>query len=285
MTAPPFDRVKYKETTLALWQSAAEAWHRWNPVIHAWVGPATEVMLDLARIGPGSRVLDLAAGDGDQSFAAARRVGPGGHVLATDLAPNLMAIAARSAREAGLAQVEARVMDAERLDVADGSFDAVICRLGLFFFGDLPRALAEARRALRPGGWLAALVFSTPDKNPFFAIPISIIRRRARLPEPGPGRPGPFSLGGPGVFEAALTSAGFRDVETRALSASLRTASAAECLRFQRESFGALHQMMVGLSEGERRETWDEIGEGLRAYEGPGGFESPCELIAGAGAK
>ncbi len=285
MTAPPFDRVKYKETTLALWQSAAEAWHRWNPVIHAWVGPATEVMLDLARIGPGSRVLDLAAGDGDQSFAAARRVGPRGSVLATDLAPNLVAIAARSAWEAGLAHVEARVMDAERLDVPDAAFDAVICRLGLFFFGDLPAALAEARRALRPGGRLAAVVFSAPEKNPFFTIPISIIRRRARLPEPGPGRPGPFSLSGPGVFEAALTRAGFRDIETRVVPAALGTASAAECVRFQRESFGALHQMMVGMSEAERREAWEEISERLRVYEAPGGFDSPCELLAGAGAK
>ncbi len=66
---------------------------------------------------------------------------------------------------------------------------------------------------------------------------------------------------------------------------SRRTASAAECLRFQRESFGALHQMMAGLTEAERQETWAEIGEGLRAYEGPGGFESPCELLAGAAVK
>ncbi len=60
---PRFDAVKYKETTREQWQNAAEAWHRWIPVVRAWAGPATELMLELARVGPGGRVLDIAAGD------------------------------------------------------------------------------------------------------------------------------------------------------------------------------------------------------------------------------
>ena len=71
------------------------------------------------------------------------------------------------------------------------------------------------RRALRPGGRLAAIVYSTPDRNEFFSVPVSIIRDRAQLPPPQPGQPGPFSLGGPGVLEAALTAAGFSDVTRR----------------------------------------------------------------------
>ena len=285
MQPQTFDPVRYKQRTLELWQAAAEAWHRWNPVIRTWVGPATEVMLDLARVGPGSRVLDIAAGAGDQSIAAGRRVGPTGYVLATDLAPNLVALATRNARAAGLGHVEARVMDAENLTLDDATFDAVISRLGLFFLADVPGALGHVRRVLKPGGRKAAIVLSTIEKNPFFAIPISIIRQRARLPAPQPGQPGPFSLGGAGVLEGVLVRAGFRDVETRTVRASLRTASAAECARFQRESFGALHQMLVGLDEARRREVWAEVEEGLRAWEGPGGFESPCELIVGVGVK
>src|SRR5262245_49174371 len=130
---PTFDPVKYKENIRQQWDTVADAWHKWIPVVQRWIGPVTGHMLDLARVGPGSRVLDLAAGDGDQSLMVARRVGPTGHVLATDIAPNLVAIAARAFRAAGLTNAEARVMDAEALTIAEGSYDAVICRLGLFF--------------------------------------------------------------------------------------------------------------------------------------------------------
>src|SRR3954468_528290 len=99
---PTFDPVAYKTTTRAQWEQAADAWHRWAPTLEAWLGPATELMLDLAAVAGGSRVLDVAAGAGGQTLAAARRVGPGGHVLATDISSNILAYAEHSAREAGL---------------------------------------------------------------------------------------------------------------------------------------------------------------------------------------
>ena len=99
MSAQAFDPVIYKETTRKQWQDAAEAWDRWGDVIERWLGPATDVMLDMAGIREGSRVLDVAAGAGGQSLAAARRVGRGGSVLATDISPNLLDFAAQRATE------------------------------------------------------------------------------------------------------------------------------------------------------------------------------------------
>jgi hypothetical protein len=139
--------------------------------------------------------------------------------------------------------------------------------------------------ALRPGGRLAGIVYSTPERNGFFSIPVGIIRRRAALPAPAPGQPGPFSLGGDGVLQAALERAGFRDVVVRAVPAPVRMTSAAECVRFERESFGALHQMLSGLPEPEREAAWAEIATELRRFEGPSGFEGPCELLVGVGTK
>jgi hypothetical protein len=114
---------------------------------------------------------------------------------------------------------------------------------------------------------------------------VSIIRRRAHLGPPLAGQPGPFSLGGPGVLAAELADAGFRDIEVRGIDAPLRLASAAECLRFERESFGALHQMLSGLPEAEREAAWAEVGEALAAFEGPGGFAGPCRLLVAAGTR
>jgi SAM-dependent methyltransferase len=286
METPKFDPVKYKETTKQQWQAAAEAWHRWGPTLAAWLGPATETMLDMAGIGPGSRVLDVAAGAGEQTLVTARRVGPSGYVLATDISANILEFAAEAAHAAGLTNVGTRVMDGENLDELEAdSFDAVISRVGLIYFPDQQKALTGMRRALKPGGRIAAIVYSTAENNRFFSIPISIIRQRAQLPPPLPGQPGPFSLGGPGVLEAAYQRAGFRDIQTRVVPAPLRLSSASECVRFEQESFGALHQMMSGLSEAEREETWREIEQGLSQFESAEGFEGPCDLVVGAGVK
>jgi SAM-dependent methyltransferase len=282
MATSGFDPVAYKQTTREQWQEAAEAWHRWGPTLEQWLGPATGLMLDQARIGPGARVLDLAAGAGGQTIAAARRVGPSGNVLATDISPAILAHAEGAARAAGLANVETREMDGEALEVEDGTFDAVISRVGLIYFPDRERALREIHRVLRPGGRLSAIVYSTAERNPFFSIPVGIIRRIAGLPAPAPGLPGPFSLGSPGVLESAYADAGFEDVEVRALDAPLRFPTAAECVRFERESFGALHAMLADVTETERDQAWREIETELRQFQTPDGFEGPCQLLIGS---
>jgi SAM-dependent methyltransferase len=285
MQMSAFDPVKYKQTTEQQWQEAAKAWHRWGPTLDTWLGPATEVMLNMARVGPSSRVLDVAAGAGQQTIGAARRVGPRGYVLATDIASNLLALAAADAKRYGLANIECRRMDGEALDVPAASFDAVISRVGLIYFPDQHAALTGMYRALKPGGRLAAIVYGTADRNAFFSTPVRIIRRRASLGPPLPGQPGPFSLGAPGVLEDALGKAGFRSIETRMIPAPLRMAASSECVRFEQESFGALHQMLNGLDDAGRRAAWDEIAEELAKFDGPNGFEGPCEMVVGLGVK
>jgi SAM-dependent methyltransferase len=283
--AKPFDPLKYKETTREQWQSAARAWNDWGPLLRAWLGPATETMLDMAKIGPSQSVLDVAAGAGDQTLQAADRVGPSGYVLATDISSNILDFAAANARKGGYGNIETKVLDGEDLDVPEGTFDAVISRVGLIYFPDQQKALAGMKRALRPGGRVAAIVYSTAENNKFFSIPVSIIRRRASLPPPLPGQPGPFSLGGPGVLEETLRKAGFRDVESRTVPAPVRLKTAAECVRFEKESFGALHQMLAGLDQAGRDAAWQEIEQELSRFETSSGFEGPCEMIVAVGIK
>jgi len=122
------------------------------------------------------------------------------------------------------------------------------------------------------------VVYSTPDRNGFFSIPVGIIRRRANLGPPLPGQPGPFSLGGDGVLTKALEQAGFRDVEVHTLPAPLRLPTSADCVLFERQSFGALHQMLSGVPESQRERVWQEIEVALSQYDGDTGFVGPCEL-------
>lgn len=281
-----FDPAAFKATTRAQWEQAAEAWYRWGPAIEAWLGAATEQMLDDVRLGPGSRVLDVAAGAGGQTLSAARQVGPTGQVYATDISPAILEYAAKSAADAGLGNVTTLEADGEDLSaLPDDGFDAAISRVGLIYFPDQHRALTEMVRTLRPGGRLSSVVYSTPDRNGFFAKPVGIIRRIAGLPAPAPGMPGPFSLGAPGVAEAAYERAGLVDVTVTPVLSPVRMSSAAECLRFEQDSFGALHQMLAGVSEEERAGAWREIEEALEEFEGAAGFVGPCEMLVVTGTR
>jgi SAM-dependent methyltransferase len=283
---PMFDAEKFKQTTRAQWEVAAEAWHRWAPLLERWLGPATETMLDLAAVRAGARVLDVAAGAGDQTLSAARRVGATGSVLATDISPSILRYAQAVAQNAGLSNVETLELDGEAHDrLPAGTFDAAISRVGLIYFPDQQKALRGIRHALKPGGRFAAVVYSTPEKNPFFSIPVSIIRRRAQLAPPLPGQPGPFSLGRDGALVDALRQAGFTNVEVRRVDSPVRLPSAAECVRFERESFGALHQMMAAMSDAERAETWQEIEGALQAFQTADGFVGPCEMLVAGGTR
>src|SRR5262249_35127754 len=135
---------------------------------------ATEEMLLAAGLKSGDHVLDLAAGTGDQSILAARKVGPAGMVLATDLSVEMLNVAAKRAQAEGLTTLMTRVMDAEQLNLEESGFDAVICRNGLMLLPHLQSALRGIRRVLKPGSKLAALVWS---RNPFHMLPRTILTK------------------------------------------------------------------------------------------------------------
>ena len=282
---PSFDAEKYKSAQRVQWNKDGAAWRRWNPVLDRWYGGASAQMLDLARIEPGQRVLDIAAGAGEPAISAAARVGPGGYVLATDISEGIVALALQVAHERGLKQIETRAMDGEKLDLPDASFDAVVCRLGLMYMPHPVTALREWRRALKAGGRVAVVVFSTPDRNPWGATPASVIRRRAQLPPPVAGQPGPFSLGNPGALENLFTQAGFADHEVHAVPVPHRMASAAEYVQVAREAFGGFNAMMAHLSTHERESVWNEVEDAMRIYESQGQFEAPGECLVGAATK
>ena len=282
---PSFDATKYKNAQREQWNKDAAAWRRWNPTLDRWYGGVTRQMLDLARIQPGQHILDIAAGAGEPAASAAERVGPSGYVLATDIAEGIVELAREVARERGLNQIETRAMDGEKLDLADATFDAVLCRLGLMYMPHPVTALAEWRRALKAGGRVAVVVFSTPDRNGWGATPVSIIRRRAQLPPPAPGQPGPFSLGGARVLEGVFRQAGFDDADVRAVPVPLRMSSTAEYMRFAREAFGAFNAMMAHLSPEERESVLTEVETSMRSFETSDGFEVPAECLVAAATK
>ena len=168
MTSQPINSRAANDTVREQWNQAAKGWSDSSAVIRPWLREATQAMLGMAGIKAGSHVLDVAAGAGDQTLDIAERVGREGYVLANDLSPDILLLASHKAAEAGYQNVETRVSDGENLQVEDAKFDAVICRLGLMFFSDPLQGLREMMWAVKPGGGVCTMVFSTPDKTSLY---------------------------------------------------------------------------------------------------------------------
>ena len=268
------------------WDAAAAGWNHHAALIHAWLHDATQTMLDEAHIGPGARVLDIAAGSGDQTLDIARRIGAQGRVLATDLSPGILALALKNAEAEGLLQVSTRVADAQSLGLAGADFDAAVSRLGLMFCQTPLAALNEIRVALRPQGRLSALVFGRPEHNPCLTITLAAARQHAGMPSnpampaPGPLEPGSLmSLGKPGLLGGLLQTVGFVGVSTRYLPAPFHTTSAKQYVDFLRSSASPIIDILAALPDAARQEAWADITAQLKVFNAPSGWTGPNELL------
>jgi len=174
--------------------------------------PAQDLMLSLAALQPGERVLDIACGTGLVTFRAADAVGPSGHVAASDISEDMVAAVAATAATRGIAG-DFRRMDAETLEFSDASFDAVVCGLGLMYVAEPPNALREMRRVLRPGGRAAAAVWGA-RKNCGWAEIFPIVERRTASDV----CPMFFALGTGGTMAQSFRDAGFTDVREERIS-------------------------------------------------------------------
>jgi SAM-dependent methyltransferase len=273
------DRPRPSESGEA-WASgdAASGWKRGAAARARALDPLTELMLDLAGVTIGSQVLDLGAGTGDQTLLAARRIGPGGMVLATDISASMLALTQEAARAADLSNVETRVMDAQRIELEAGSFDAAMARFSLQFIPDVQRALAEVRRVVKRGGRFAAAVFSAVERNPFRAAPYGIASRLAGKPFPESG-PGQWALNDPTTLRDAFQRAGFRDVDVRPVPFVYRFPSLADALSNAQDAQPLLVKLLGELSAEDRAAAWAEINQTLQPFVRPDGFAAPGEAL------
>jgi SAM-dependent methyltransferase len=284
MNAQGFDADGFKVAMRQQWNRSAQGWNSESSKIRGWLSEATSAMIKMADIRPGMRVLDVAAGAGDQTLDIAKRVGPAGHVLATDLSPGILEFCKENARRAGYENVETLAVDGQMLQVEEAGFDAAICRLGLMFFPDPGKGLRAILSALKPGGIFCSVVFSTPDKNPCVAILVSTALNHAGLPARDPYQPGGLlSLGKPGLIDELFRKAGFLEVATTRVDVPFRLPSVRDYLDFVRRSASPILQILDRLDEAAKDAAWADIEGKLSAFKTRDGWEGPNELLLTVG--
>jgi len=265
---------------------AAEIWRQGAARRAQILAVATERMLQAARLTPGSRVLDVAAGTGDQTLLAAQRVGPNGSILATDISRSMLAVAAQAARDAGLENIETKVADASALELPEAEFDAAICRFGLMFLPDVHAALVRIHRALKPDGRFAALVWSTEARNPWMGLPLGLVRELGRMPSPPPTIARTTSLGAAGRIEAVLRDAGFQDVHSSPVSTPREFASLDEAFATIQTSSPAQGELTRAMSPAELDSFAIELKRRLAGFvQADGRCLVPGEAILGGGTR
>jgi ubiquinone/menaquinone biosynthesis C-methylase UbiE len=212
MSDQSYDAERINREQREFWNNAAPGWKQMWSVLERAGQPVSDRLVELARVAPGERVLDIASGSGEPGLTAARKVGPTGLVVATDQSPAMLDLARERAAAAGLHHVKFVTTGAEELAIGESGFDVALCRWGLMFVGDLDAAVRRIAQLLAPGGRLATAVWGPADKVPMISLGDDAVRDLANLPPPAPDAPGPLKLADTRPLEQALSAAGFKEV-------------------------------------------------------------------------
>jgi len=200
-----------RDAQRARWAGLSSSWDKWGAIILDQLRPVGVAIIDSLDIADDQRHLDIASGTGEPGLSIAR-LAPRGSVVLTDLAAQMLEVAARRAAEQGLDNVITRVCSADDLPFEDASFDSVSVRFGYMFFPDLARASAEFVRVLRPGGRICSSVWVRPEENPWTAIATQAIATETVVPPPDPVGPNMFRCAAPGFVSDLYAAAGLRDI-------------------------------------------------------------------------
>jgi SAM-dependent methyltransferase len=267
----------------AMWSSVAGSWGAHADFIDERAAPLSERLLELAAPQPGERVLDLASGPGGVGLVAAQRLAPAGEVVLSDVAPEMIAIAAARAAALGLGNVRTRVLDLEAIDEPDACFDVVLCREGLMFAVDHARALGEIRRVLRPGGRAAISVWGPRARNPWLGLVLDAVGEQLGRPVPPPGIPGPFALEDAAALRSLLADAGLSDVALSEQSVPLRSPSFEDWWGRTSALAGPLAKLLASLPAEAIAAIAARVREAAAPYEVTGALEFPGVALVAFG--
>jgi SAM-dependent methyltransferase len=233
------------------WRSVAAGWERQRPLFLDSTRVVSERLIELLDPQPGETILELAAGPGDTGLLVAPSLTPGGRLVSTDFATEMVHAAERRATELGLDEdlVSFQVEDMTALSFDDAMFDGIVCRWGLMLVPNIDRAAGEITRVLRPGGRVALAVWADPDDNDWMTAPGRSALELGLADRPEPDAPGPFRLSRDGLLAEVLTGAGLTVETVEDVTLTWRASGLSEWWAVARDTSRALALILDRASE------------------------------------
>jgi ubiquinone/menaquinone biosynthesis C-methylase UbiE len=253
----------------------ASAYDRW---VGRWSRLFVPSVLAAAEVKAGYRVLDVSTGTGEAALMTLPIVGRSGLVIGADISSAMFEGARDRLDEPSFWPVAA---DGQALPFSDGSFDAVVCQLGLQFFPDPALGLREFRRILRSAGCAAVCVISIPDRAPMWGILADVLSRF--LPEQRDIIHLSFAPADPNRLESLFANAGFCDIRVEREKREDGMASFDDCWKPIEAGTGSLPQAYLALSDVDRRSVHEEVRERLSRFESNGRLFMSVEMLIGRG--
>ena len=268
------------------WNSTAAGWKKWHVISERASRSATKTMLEMAGVSKGDIVVDFATGLGDAAAACAKKVGPSGHVLATDGASVMIDFAKEYIADQNLANVEFQLANFDELILETKNFDAALCRWGLMFAKDLVMTLSSIRNVLRPGGRFGAIVWGPPERAEVQNLTNRVLMEALKLPPVDTGKGTPFALSDRNELEESFGRAGFTNIESQVVSVIYDFGSAEEYVQYRRDR-SSLEKQIAHCPEADRERAWAAVVTEARKQARPDRsvrFVSETIVIAGQNA-
>jgi ubiquinone/menaquinone biosynthesis C-methylase UbiE len=282
---PTPDNAKLIEGQRQDWNRVAGGWEKWDRLFDEQMAFLNHRLVADARLHAGLNVLDLGSGTGYPALLGAQTVGTTGSVVGMDLAEHMLAAADRKATRLGLTNVSFRTGDVTSLPFESNSFDSVTSRFCLMFLPEIPKAAAEIARVLKPGSWVAAAVWSAPEKNPSIGLSMAAIKQVIELPPPDPTAPGIFRLAKPGELAGMFQQAGLVDVTDQEFLAEWSYASANEYYTSLMEIAAPVQNLMAKLTESQQQDVKQRIIQAASNYKRGNRIVFPMAVRMVAGRK
>jgi ubiquinone/menaquinone biosynthesis C-methylase UbiE len=270
-TGTSFNPEQFKAQQRQMWDGVAEGWQAWWETFELGAQKVSDKIIELAQVKPGDRVLDIATGIGEPAVTAASRISGNGKVVATDISPQMLAIARTRAKALGLDSIiEFIEGDAEALNLSEfgaAKFDAVLSRWGLMFLPNFSEALSRInRQLLAPNGRLSAAVWSTPSKVPLLDLAFATVRKQTNAPAPPPGTPGPFALADAEALKRSFSQSGFKNVQAEILQITFGFDSPESFTKFHQQITAPIQAMLANQTDERKKQVWNSVTEAVWPY-------------------
>ena len=283
----PKHYVKQADEVVREWRENASYWQKHSEAIRTMFQPITQALIDDAGIVEGQSILDVAGGSGEPSLTIAKRVGPTGSVICTDVVAEMVNIAQSEARQTGLANMEFRQCAADSLPFENDCFDVVVCRLGAMFFPVPLAGLREMLRVTRRSGGIALAVWGRSELNPFFSLSDEALERQLAAAAPADREaPGAFRFAEPGNLARVLQQAGGSEVKERPLEFQIVAPfTPKEFWAMRSETSGTLREKLGTLSQQQRELIAQEVEEAASKFFSDSQMSLPANVIIVTGRK